>query len=76
MNGKKMTLGSNIRTSKYCLSKMQVGEVKIFETPTERDKDLVRRAAHNQNERSERRYKTRLHVDPKHGDFIHVTRVR
>jgi hypothetical protein len=71
MIGKKMTSGSDIRTSKYGLSKMQVGEVKIFETPTERDRDLVRRAAHNQNERTDRRYKTNAK-----GDTVHVTRVR
>ena len=66
-----MTAGSNVRKSKYGLNAMAVGEVKIFETPEERDKDLVRRAAHNQNERSERHYITRAK-----GDTIHVTRVR
>ena len=55
---------------------MGLNEVLIFATPTDHEKRLIRRAAHNQNERSERRYKTRLHVDPEHGDFIHVTRVR
>jgi hypothetical protein len=49
---------------------MEVGEVKIFEAPTERDKDLVRRAAHNQNERTDRHYMTRTK-----GDTIHVTRL-
>jgi hypothetical protein len=71
MNGKTMTSGSSIKSSKHGLSKMLLGETKIFETPTERDRELVRRAAHNQNERSERRYMTRSK-----GDTIHVTRVR
>lgn len=55
---------------------MVLNEVRIFATPTDHEKRLIRRAAHNQNERTDRRYKTRLHVDPEHGDFIHVTRVR
>ena len=66
-----MTSGFNVRKSKYGLNAMALGEVKIFEAPEERDKDLVRRAAHNQNERSERRYMTRSR-----GDTIHVTRIR
>lgn len=65
-----MTFGSNMRNSKYGLNKLEVGEVKIFDTPTERDKDLVRRAAHNQNERSDRYYMTRSK-----GDTVHVTRL-
>ena len=76
MNGKKMTSGSSTKASKYGISRMLLNEVRVFATPTDHEKRLIRRAAHNQNERSERRYKTRLHVDPKHGDFIHVTRVR
>jgi hypothetical protein len=50
---------------------MAVGEVRVFDTPTERDKDLLRRAAHNQNERTERRYMTRSK-----GDKMTVTRLR
>jgi hypothetical protein len=70
MIGVKMTFGSNVRKSKYGLNMMEVGEVKIFNTPTERDKDHVRRSAHNQNERSDRHYITRTK-----GDTIHVTRL-
>lgn len=70
MIGVKMTLGSNVRKSKYGLNAMEVGDVKIFDTPTERDKDLVRRSAHNQNERSDRHYMTRTK-----GDTVHVTRL-
>jgi hypothetical protein len=70
MIGVKMTSGSSIRKSKYGLNAMKVGEVKIFDTPTERDKDLIRRAAHNQNERTDRHYMTRTK-----GDTIHVTRL-
>ena len=65
-----MTFGSEPRKSKYGLNAMEVGEVKIFDTPTERDKDLIRRAAHNQNMRSDRHYMTRAN-----GDTIHVTRL-
>ena len=65
-----MTFGSDTRKSKYGLNRMEVGEVKIFDTPTERDKDLIRRAAHNQNMRSERYYITRTK-----GDTVHVTRI-
>ena len=65
-----MTLGSNMRKSKYGLNAMAIGEVRVFYTPTERDKDLIRRAAHNQNERSDRHYMTRTK-----GDTIHVTRL-
>jgi len=65
-----MTLGSEARKSKYGLNNMKVGDVKIFDTPTERDKDLIRRAAHNQNERSDRHYITRTK-----GDTVHVTRI-
>ena len=70
MIGKLMTFGSNVRKSKYGLNAMEVGDVKIFDTPTERDKDLIRRAAHNQNERTDRHYITRTK-----GDTVHVTRI-
>ena len=66
-----MTFGTDIRKSKYGINAMEVGEVRIFDTPTDHSKRLIRRAAHNQNERSERRYITRAI-----GDTIHVTRVR
>jgi hypothetical protein len=66
-----MTFGTDTKKSKYGLSTMELNEVRVFDTPTPRDKDLVRRAAHNQNERSERRYMTRSR-----GDTIHVTRIR
>ena len=66
-----MTFGTDIRKSKYGLNAMELNEVRVFDTPTERDKDLIRRAAHNQNERSDRYYMTRSA-----GDTIHVTRIR
>jgi hypothetical protein len=66
-----MTFGSDIRKSKHGLNNMALGEVRVFDTPTERDKDLLRRAAHNQNERTERRYMTRSN-----GDKLTVTRLR
>ena len=66
-----MTFGSDTRKSKHGLNSMAVGEVKIFDTPTPRDKTLIRRAAHNQNMRSDRYYITRTI-----GDTIHVTRTR
>lgn len=66
-----MTFGSDVRKSKYGLNAMAVDEVKTFAIPTERDRDLIRRAAHNQNMRSERYYITRAV-----GDTIYVTRVR
>ena len=66
-----MTFGSDTRKSKHGLNAMAIGEIRVFYTPTERDKDLIRRAAHNQNERSDRYYMTRSA-----GDTIHVTRIR
>ena len=66
-----MTFGKDIRKSKYGINAMELNEVRIFDTPTERDKDLIRRAAHNQNERSDRYYMTRAI-----GDTVHVTRIR
>ena len=66
-----MTFGTDMRKSKYGINNMELNEVRVFDTPEERDKDLVRRAAHNQNERTERRYMTRSK-----GDTIHVTRIR
>ena len=66
-----MTFGTDTRKSKHGINAMELNEVRIFDTPTERDKDLIRRAAHNQNERSDRYYMTRAH-----GDTVHVTRIR
>jgi hypothetical protein len=66
-----MTFGSDTRKSKHGLNNMAVGEVRVFDTPTFRDKTLIRRAAHNQNMRSERYYITRSE-----GDTMRVTRVR
>lgn len=65
-----MTFGSNMRKSKYSLNTMKVGEVRIFDTPTARDKDLVRRATHNMNERTDMYFMTRSR-----GDTINVTRL-
>ena len=66
-----MTSGSNTRKSKYGLNAMEVGETRVFDTPTPRDKTLIRRAAHNRNERTDMFYVTRAI-----GDTIHVTRIR
>lgn len=66
-----MTFGSNTRKSKHGLNAMAIGEIRVFYTPTERDKDILRRAAHNQNERTERRYMTRSK-----GNKLTVTRLR
>ena len=66
-----MTFGSDTRKSKHGINAMAVGEVRVFHTPTEHDKHPLRRAAHNQNERTERRYMTRSS-----GDTLTVTRMR
>jgi hypothetical protein len=66
-----MTFGSDTRKSKHGVNAMAVGEVRVFDTPTDHSKRLIRRAAHNQNMRSERYYITRAV-----GDTIHVTRIR
>ena len=60
----------NNRT-KYGLELIEVGQSQIYATPTERDKDLLRRSAHNQNERTDRRYMTRSK-----GKTLTVTRLR
>ena len=65
-----MTFGSEPRKSKHGINAMAVGEVRVFDTPTVHSKRLIRRAAHNQNMRSERYYITRAV-----GDTIHVTRI-
>ena len=66
-----MTLGTGIRKSKYKLNEMVVGEIFVFIAPDTYSKSLIRRAAHNQNRRSERYYITRSDVNT-----IRVTRVR
>jgi hypothetical protein len=66
-----MTFGTDMRKSKYGINNMELNEVRVFDTPTPRDKTLIRRAAHNQNERTDRYYMTRSV-----GDTIHVTRIR
>lgn len=71
MNGMTMTSASDTRKSKHGLNAMAVGEVRTFDTPTERDKDILRRSAHNQNERTERHYMTRSK-----GNQMVVTRLR
>jgi hypothetical protein len=66
-----MTFGSDTRKSKHGLNSMAVGEVRVFDTPTIHSRSLIRRAAHNQNMRSDRYYITRSE-----GDTMRVTRVR
>ena len=66
-----MTFGSDTRKSKHGINAMVVGEVRVFDTPTERDKKLLRKSAHNQNERTDRFYMTRSK-----GDKLTVTRLR
>ena len=66
-----MTFGTDTRKSKYGINAMQVGETRIFDVPTDHSKKLIRRAAHNQNVRSDRYYITRGI-----GNTIHVTRIR
>jgi hypothetical protein len=65
-----MTFDTDTRKSKYGLNTMEVGDVRVFDTPTARDKDLIRRAAHNMNERTDMYYMTRSD-----GDTIRVTRL-
>jgi hypothetical protein len=66
-----MTFGSDTRKSKHGLNSMEVGEVRVFDTPTIHSRSLIRRAAHNRNERTEMFYVTRSD-----GDTIRVTRIR
>ena len=66
-----MTSGKDVRKSKYGLNTMEVGEARVFDTPTPRDKTLIRRAAHNRNERTKMYFITRSE-----GNTIRVTRVR
>jgi hypothetical protein len=57
--------------TKYGIDLMEVGQSQTYDTPTERDKNLLRRSAHNQNERTERRYMTRSK-----GKTLTVTRLQ
>jgi len=66
-----MTFDSDIRSSKYNLSSMEVGDIRTFDAPEAADKRRIRRAAHNQNERTDRFYMTRSK-----GDTLTVTRLR
>ena len=66
-----MTFGTDTRKSKYGLNKMELNEVRVFDTPTPYSKSLIRRSAHNQNERTDRFYMTRSK-----GNTLTVTRLR
>lgn len=66
-----MTSGSKARKSKYGLSAMAVGEVRVFDTPTEYDKKLLRSSANKQNANTNRYYMTRSK-----GDTVTITRLR
>ncbi|HSG62924.1 MAG TPA: hypothetical protein VLA24_15985 [Pseudomonadales bacterium] len=66
-----MTFGSNARKSKYGLSAMAVGEVRVFDTPTEYDKKLLRSSANKQSANTSRYFMTRSK-----GDTLTVTRLR
>jgi hypothetical protein len=50
---------------------MEVGDIRTFDAPEAADKRRIRRAAHNQNERTDRHYATTAK-----GDSIRITRVR
>ena len=60
------------RKSKYGLNEMAVGESRIFDTPTARDKKLLRRSAHNMNVRTDLYFMTRT----KQPNTITVTRLK
>ena len=47
------------RKSKYGLNEMEVGESRSFDTPTPRDKKMLRRSAHNMNKRTSLYFMTR-----------------
>ena len=66
-----VTFDSDIRSSKYNLSSMKVGDIRTFDAPEAADKRRIRRAAHNQNERTDRHYAT-----TSKGDSIRIMRVR
>lgn len=61
----------DIRSSKYNLSAMEVGEIRTFDAPEAADKKRIRRAAHNQNERTNSHYATTAK-----DDAIRIMRVR
>ena len=60
------------RQSKYGLGEMAVGESRVFDTPTARDKKLLRRSAHNMNVRTDLYFMTRTQQP----DTITVTRLK
>ena len=60
------------RQSKYGLSAMEVGESRMYITPTARDKSLLRRSAHNMNVRTDMYFMTRTQQP----DTITVTRIK
>jgi hypothetical protein len=55
----------------HSLDTMEVGEARTFDTPTERDRIMIRRSASRQQVRTDRRYMTRSK-----GDTMIVTRLR
>jgi hypothetical protein len=57
--------------SMHSLDTMGVGEARTFDTPTERDRIMIRRSASRQHERTDRRYMTRSN-----GGTMTVTRLR
>ena len=70
MIGKQMTSDFDIRSSKYNLSAMEAGDIRTFDAPEVADRKRIRRAAHNQNKRTDRRYATTTK-----GDTIRVMRI-
>lgn len=71
MIGMKMTLGSEVRKSKYGLNAMEVGDTRTFDAPTKEEQKRIRRAAHNRNARSKKYFITRCY-----NGAVHITRVR
>ena len=63
--------GAKQMKSMHSLDTMEVGEARTFDTPTERDRTMIRRSASRQHERTDRRYMTRSR-----GDTMIVTRLR
>jgi hypothetical protein len=66
-----MTLGSEVRKSKYGLNAMEVGDTRTFDAPTKEEQRRIRRAAHNRNARSKKYFMTRCK-----GGVLYITRVR
>ena len=71
MIGMKMTSGSNVRKSKYGLNVMEVGDIRTFNAPTKEEQKRIRRAAHNRNVRSDKRFST--HVE---NGVVYIQRIR